>query len=86
MTDVGEALKMYKEDSKACIRIINALRIDGTIGTSFEIVVWYSIVGWVLLTPWMLVEVWNSGIPSPNITEWISVAYLGLISTVLTRL
>ena len=58
--------------------------LDGTIGTSFEIVVWYSIVGWVLLTPWMLVEVWNSGIPSPNTTEWISVAYLGLISTVLT--
>ena len=58
--------------------------LDGTIGTSFEIVVWYSIVGWVLLTPWMLVEVWNSGIPGPNTTELISVAYLGLISTVLT--
>ena len=58
--------------------------LDGTIGNSFEIVVWYSIVGWLLLTPWMLVEVWNSGIPSPNITELVSVAYLGLISTVLT--
>tara|TARA_B100000700_G_scaffold331573_1_gene465698 strand:- start:68 stop:988 length:921 start_codon:yes stop_codon:yes gene_type:complete len=58
--------------------------MDGTIGTSLEIVVWYSIVGWVLLTPWMLVEVWQSGIPVPNTTEWVSVAYLGVISTVLT--
>ena len=58
--------------------------IDGTIGTSLEIVVWYSIVGWILLTPWMLAEVWQSGIPIPSIAEWMSVAYLGLISTVLT--
>jgi len=58
--------------------------LDGTIGTSLEIVVWYSIVGWFLLTPWMLVEVWHSGIPMPNTTEWISVAYLGIVSTVLT--
>jgi len=58
--------------------------LDGSIGTSFEIVVWYSIVGWALLTPWMLVEIWNSGIPRPNLAEWFSVAYLGLISTVLT--
>tara|TARA_B100000575_G_scaffold144291_1_gene115237 strand:- start:5645 stop:6589 length:945 start_codon:yes stop_codon:yes gene_type:complete len=58
--------------------------LDGTIGTSLEIVVWYSIVGWVLLTPWMLVEVWQSGIPAPNTTEWISLAYLGIVSTVLT--
>ncbi len=58
--------------------------LDGTIGTSLEIVVWYSIVGWVLLTPWMLVEIWQSGMPIPNATEWISVAYLGVISTVLT--
>ena len=58
--------------------------LDGTIGTSLEIVVWYSIVGWVLLTPWMLAEVWQSGMPIPNTTEWISVAYLGVISTVLT--
>jgi drug/metabolite transporter (DMT)-like permease len=58
--------------------------LDGTIGTSLEIVIWYSIVGWGLLTPWMLVEVWYLGMPSPSTTEWISVAYLGLISTVLT--
>ena len=57
---------------------------DGTVGTSLEIVVWYSIVGWVLLTPWMLAEVWVSGIPEPSTAEWVSVAYLGLISTVLT--
>ena len=32
----------------------------------------------------MLVEIWQSGMPIPNATEWISVAYLGVISTVLT--
>lgn len=58
--------------------------LDGSIGSSFEIVVWYSIVGWGLLTPWMLAEVWISGIPKPSLPEWVSVAYLGLISTVLT--
>jgi len=58
--------------------------LEGTVGTSLEVVIWYSIVGWVLLTPWMLVEIWESGIPSPNTAEWASVAYLGLISTVLT--
>jgi drug/metabolite transporter (DMT)-like permease len=57
---------------------------EGTLGTSLEIVVWYSIVGWVLLTPWMLIEVWSSGVPEPSAAEWASVAYLGLISTVLT--
>ena len=57
---------------------------DDSVGTSLEIVVWYSLVGWVLLTPWMLFEVWGSGFPEPNPAEWASVAYLGLISTVLT--
>jgi len=57
---------------------------DGSVGTSLEIVVWYSLVGWVLLTPWMLFEVWGSGIPEPSPAEWVSVAYLGLISTVHT--
>ena len=57
---------------------------EGTLGTSLEIVVWYSIVGWALLTPWMLFEVWSSGVPEPSAAEWVSVAYLGLISTVLT--
>jgi drug/metabolite transporter (DMT)-like permease len=53
-------------------------------GTTEELVIWYSIVGWAMLTPWMLVEIWSSGIPSPSTTEWGSVAYLGLFSTVLT--
>ena len=57
---------------------------DDSVGTSLEIVVWYSLVGWVLLTPWMLFEVWGSGFPEPSPAEWASVAYLGLISTVLT--
>ena len=57
---------------------------DDSVGTSLEIVVWYSLVGWVLLTPLMLFEVWGSGFPEPSPAEWASVAYLGLISTVLT--
>ena len=31
-----------------------------------------------------MAEIWQSGIPIPNTTEWISVAYLGIFSTVLT--
>ncbi|MAR41857.1 MAG: hypothetical protein CMB58_002325 [Methanobacteriota archaeon] len=57
---------------------------EGTVGTPLEIVVWYSIVGWALLTPWMFIEVWNTGVPEPSSAEWASVAYLGLVSTVLT--
>lgn len=60
-----------------------ALR-EGGVGTTEELVIWYSIVGWAMLTPWMLAEVWASGIPSPSSAEWISVTYLGLFSTVLT--
>ena len=48
-----------------------------------EIVVWYSFIGWVLLTPWMFFEIWSSGIPTPSYSEWATVAYLGVISTVL---
>ena len=60
-----------------------ALEEDG-IGTTEELVIWYSIVGWIMLTPWMLAEIWGSGIPSPNTVELGSIAYLGLFSTVLT--
>ena len=60
-----------------------ALEEDG-IGTTEELVIWYSIVGWIMLTPWMLAEIWGSGIPSPNTVELSSIAYLGLFSTVLT--
>ena len=60
-----------------------ALEEDG-IGTTEELVIWYSIVGWIMLTPWMLAEIWSSGIPNPNTAEWGSIVYLGLFSTVLT--
>ena len=36
------------------------------------------------MTPWMFIEVWNTGVPEPSSAEWASVAYLGLVSTVLT--
>ena len=60
-----------------------ALEEDG-IGTTEELVIWYSIVGWIMLTPWMLAEIWDTGIPNPNTAEWGSIVYLGLFSTVLT--
>jgi len=60
-----------------------ALEEDG-IGTTEELVIWYSIVGWIMLTPWMLAEIWGTGIPNPNTAEWGSIVYLGLFSTVLT--
>ena len=53
-------------------------------GSTEELVIWYSIVGWVMLTPWMLAEIWGTGIPNPNTAEWGSIVYLGLFSTVLT--
>lgn len=48
-----------------------------------EAVVWYSFIGWILLTPWMISEIWYFGMPSPGAAEWLTVAYLGIISTVL---
>jgi len=53
-------------------------------GTVIEIVVWYSIVGWLMLTPWMIVEIAQTGIPAPNDIELLSIAYLGIFSTVLS--
>ena len=51
--------------------------------SALEAVVWYSLTGWFLLTPWMIVEIWSYGLPSPSIFEWLTVAYLGVFSTVL---
>ena len=52
--------------------------------SSLEIVVWYSVTGWVLLSPWMLVENWGSALPEPSYAEWLTIAYLGIVSTVLS--
>ena len=52
--------------------------------SSLEIVVWYSVTGWALLSPWMLVENWGSALPEPSSSEWLTIAYLGIISTVLS--
>ena len=38
-------------------------------GTTEELVIWYSIVGWVMLTPWMAVEIWHSSLPSTSQME-----------------
>ncbi len=52
--------------------------------SSLEIVVWYSITGWALLSPWVIVENWGSAVPEPSSAEWLTIAYLGVISTVLS--
>jgi len=52
--------------------------------SSLEIVVWYSVTGWALLSPWMIAENWGSSIPEPSTAEWLTIAYLGVISTVLS--
>ena len=52
--------------------------------SSLEIVVWYSVTGWALLTPWVIAENWGSTIPEPSLAEWLTIAYLGIISTVLS--
>ena len=52
--------------------------------SSLEIVVWYSVTGWALLSPWVIAENWGSAIPDPSSAEWLTIAYLGVISTVLS--
>ena len=52
--------------------------------SSLEIVVWYSITGWALLSPWVIVENWGSAVPEPSSAEWLTIAYLGVVSTVLS--
>ena len=36
-----------------------------------------------MLTQWMAIKVWESGVPEPSIAEWSTVAYLGVVSTVI---
>ena len=38
----------------------------------------------VLLSPWVIVENWGSPIPYPSEAEWVTIAYLGIVSTVLS--
>ena len=52
--------------------------------SSLESVVWYSVTGWALLFPWVIAENWGSSVPDPSSAEWITIAYLGVISTVLS--
>ena len=52
--------------------------------SSLEIVVWYSVTGWALLSPWVILENWGSPIPHPSEAEWVTIAYLGVVSTVLS--
>ncbi|MDP6212375.1 MAG: DMT family transporter [Candidatus Thalassarchaeaceae archaeon] len=52
--------------------------------SALEIVVWYSATGWALLSPWVIAENWGSAIPNPSTAEWLTIAYLGVVSTVLS--
>ena len=64
--------------TKKTIEKNNELKISAS-----EIVVWYSLIGWVMLTPWMFQEIITQGITFPNMTEAITILYLGSFSTVL---
>ena len=52
--------------------------------SALEIVIWYSFVGWLMLTPWMIFEIWGSPLPEPTRMEWATIAYLGVLSTVIS--
>ena len=37
-----------------------------------------------MLSPWVIAENWGSAVPEPSSAEWLTIAYLGVISTVLS--
>ena len=81
---IGDLMILFAALAWATTSNLTKILMSLNKGTSaLEIVVWYSFIGWILLTPWMIFEIWESGFPSPNSAQWITVAYLGIISTVL---
>jgi len=81
---IGDLMILMAALSWATTTNLTKILLSRNKGSSpLEIVVWYSFIGWILLTPWMIYEIWSSGIPSPGPAEWLTVAYLGIISTVL---
>ena len=82
---IGDVMILFAALSWAATSNLTKIMLSWKRGySSLEIVVWYSLTGWVLLTPWMLAEIWGSPIPQPTMAEWLTIAYLGIVSTVLS--
>jgi drug/metabolite transporter (DMT)-like permease len=81
---VGDLFILFAAVCWAATNNLTKLLLSLEKGVSpLEIVVWYSVIGWVMLTPWMIFEILESGFPDPKISEWATVAYLGIVSTVI---
>ena len=82
---IGDLMILFAALSWAATTNLTKIMLSWDRGySSLEIVVWYSVTGWVLLSPWVIVENWGSPIPYPNEAEWVTIAYLGIVSTVLS--
>jgi len=82
---IGDLMILFAALSWAATTNLTKIMLSGNSGySSLEIVVWYSVTGWILLSPWVIVENWGSPIPYPSEAEWVAIAYLGIVSTVLS--
>lgn len=82
---LGDTMILFAALSWAATSNLTKIMLSWEKGySSLEIVVWYSVSGWILLSPWMLFENWGLPIPEPSSAEWLTIAYLGIISTVLS--
>lgn len=82
---LGDLMILFAAFSWAATTNLTKIMLSWRNGySSLEIVVWYSVTGWVLLSPWAIVENWGSSIPDPSTAEWLTIAYLGIVSTVLS--
>ena len=82
---IGDLMILFAALSWAATSNLTKIMLSWEDGySSLEIVVWYSVTGWALLFPWMIAENWGSAIPEPSTAEWLTIAYLGVISTVLS--
>ena len=82
---IGDLMILLAAHSWAATSNLTKIMLSWENGySSLEIVVWYSITGWALLSPWVIVENWGSAVPEPSSAEWLTIAYLGVISTVLS--
>ena len=82
---IGDLMILFAALSWAATTNLTKIMLSWDRGySSLEIVVWYSVTGWVLLSPWVIVENWGTPIPYPSEAEWVTIAYLGIVSTVLS--
>ena len=81
---IGDLMILFAALSWAATTNLTKIMLSWDRGYSLEIVVWYSVTGWFLLSPWVIIENWDSPIPYPSLAEWGTIAYLGIVSTVIS--